>query len=834
MQDSKSEEYAAQVRSIQKICNAYRFIFSEIGPNYHRADFELNRKNLITELLKELPLSISLREELISAIEVGWKLKSTSRELLGEDYAAMANIINNFLKDLEAEIRFAKNLHQSIFDYSLDMIFKWNQLFEKDQRMDLIEVLQDIRPRVEKFLLNGTDLAPKTKNDFPSQRMNHRISHKNPKIKITKEKLIAALDEGKTYRDCAEMFGCNYRTIAYYFKKFGLSKSGKPALSKETLEYHLMKMTPAECAKELGYDKQTIYKCMKKFGLKSCLRRSSEDLEQEILMAIKNSPSISSDELVDLCKAEKRTISKYLNKLINRNLVQYGYTATSDLEDTLIHKAIDNYNLIIYTFIKNNPGIASDDIIVRLNKKKDFVLKSLSKLVSAKLVKFGYVSATETSLSTYISNLELDQERQSLEEDYKVSQFIIQNDRNWIKEGDDLYYRKNFKESISCYDRAIEWDPVAADVYYKKGKSLSALSAYEDSIKCYDTALKLNPIFLDALFDKGLALLNLGRNADCALCCDQIIRINPEYAPAWYFKGFVASISNQYEIALYSYENAIRIDPSMALAWLGRGNIFYKMANYNDAIKSYDMAIEEDPLYANAWYNKGLVLKKLGYYNEALKAYNKAININKFNFKYWNNKGVVLKNLKRYDEALECYDKAIELGVVDINLLNNTGNALYGLTRYEDAIGCYNSAIDIDSRNVIAFYNKGLSMSKLNRIEIAVELYEKIITIDPEFIKAWINKGFAHKNLSNYKYAIECFDRAICLEPSAASLWCAKGTIFNDMGNYMEANRCYSRAIELNPKLAEAWNGNGLSLSGLGRYTDARNAFSRAKTLGFS
>ncbi len=863
MQDIKSGGNGALIKSIQKICRAYKCIFSEISPVYHKADFEIDKRSLVIALLKELQLPTLLKEELISSIEIGWISQSSPEELLGVDYEVATETINKFLNELENEIKSGRAHPKSIFKYSLDLagLMNNNQLIGKYRRTESVEALPEVLSRVENYLLNGIDIGPSANSDSHSSQMNHKLpqlrSNTNQKAaprlssrdagnyrtyrtqslksNLTKEKLIAALDDDKTYKDCAEMFGCSWSTIAHYAKKFGLSKSQKPALTKEALEYHLVRMTPAQCAAKLGYDKPYIYLCMRKFGLKSGLRRSLKDLDNEILDAIKDSPSISLEDLGDQCEASKETISRSINRLIDGGFIRFGYTTTVYSEESLIVALNYKYSLKdIYSTVRSNPGISSDDLIIRLKTTKDFVLKSLNRLISAKLIKFGYVFNDKSNNNTYISVPEMSQERLAFEEDYKASQFLCQDDRNWINEGDNLYSLGNFEEAICFYDRAIEIDSSLPDGYYKKGKGLSALSNYEDSIKCFDLALTINPIFLDALFNKGLALIKLERYADSSLCHDKVIEINPRYALAWCYKGFVANILNQYERALYFYGNAIEIDPSIAMAWQGIGNILYKSGRYDDASKSYDMALEENPLYADAWYNKGLVLKKLGHYAEALDAYNKAIDINEKNYKYWNNKGIVLKNLGRYDEALDCYDKVIELEVIDIKLLNNIGNAFYGLGRYEDAIECYNNAIALNPDSIIPLYNKALSMSRLGKIEVAMEIYEKITIIDSDFIYAWINKGFAYKKLSQHKEAIGCFDKAISIEPSIEILWCYEGEVLNTMGNYLEANRCYSKAIELKPELAEAWNGCGLALAGLGQYTDARKAFSKAKSLGYS
>jgi tetratricopeptide (TPR) repeat protein len=833
MQEMKSDANAALIISTQKICSAYKRIFSELSPDYHKADFEVNKRSLVITLLKELQLPTSLKEELISAIEICWIPQSSPEELLGVDYEAATDIINKFLEELETEIKSSRDLPKSIFKYSLDLAGLRND--RKGPRIESVEVLTEIRSRVENYLLNGTDIGPLENNDSHSSRMNHKLpqlkcatnklqGHNSLRSNITKEKLKAALDEDKSYKECAEMFGCCYRTIAYYAKTYGLSKP-KRNLTKDVLEYHLMKMTPAQCAEELGYNIHTVYQSMKRFGLKSDVIRSSKEIDKRTFNLIRDFPGISAEDLMKKSISERGTISKSLNRMIDKGLIRFGY-ATRFVP---VDKSAQFRNNEIYDIIENNPGISADDLSLQLNKSKDYVLIFINKLISNKLVQIGYIisDSSKNDANRYIQRgnqetsgneegnedfsasskayesaieTEIMEEQLSIAQESKMCKLLCSDSHDWIKKGDYLRNLGNLNESINCYNLALDLNPYCQEAWHNRGLALMKLCRYEQAIMCYNKA----------------------------------IEINPRYALAWYYKGVASFILGQYENALYYYDNAINLVPSLAKVWQSRGYVLYKLAHFRDAIKSFDMALEEDPLCANTWYNKGVVFKKLGCYAEALKAYDEALNIYKFDPRYWNNKGVVLKNLGRYEEALTCYDKVILLGHMDIIVLNNKGNAFYGLRKYEDAVIYYNKAIELNPNSFIILYNKAISLNRLGRINEAIELYETINIYEPRFIRAWINKGFAYKNLSQHNEAIECFDRAICLEPSIGKLWCYKGEVLNTIGNYLEANQCYNKAIELNPELAEAWNGSGLALAGLGQYIDARKAFLKARSLGYS
>jgi tetratricopeptide (TPR) repeat protein len=831
MQNTKSDANATLVISIQKICSAYKRIFSNIHPDYHKADFEVNKRSFVIALLKELPLPTSLKEEFVSAIELGWIPQSSPEELLGEDYEAATNVINRFLNELETELKFNRAIPQLIFRYSLDLAdIKDNPFIGKDLRIESANALAKILPRVENYLLNGTDIEPSTNNAFLFSRVNHKLPQskctnktqgsKSIRSNITKEKLKAALDEGKSYKECAEMFGCNYNAICYYAKTYGLSKS-KRTLTKEVLEYHLTRMTPRQCAAKLGYHITTIYQSMKKFGLKSDLIRSPKEIDKRTLNFIRDFPGISAEDLISKSRSDRGTISKSLNRMVDNGLIQFGY-ATRD-------KSIKFRDDEVYTIIQNNPGISAEDLSFRLNRSKEYILIYINKLISNKLVQIGYILSNYSKIDTNKDIININHEASADEKNNEDSssrpkefETIIETD---ITEVQISFAEESKMCKLQCND-SQDW--------IEKGNYLQSLGNFEESINCYNLALDMDPFCLDAWQNRGSALMKLGRYEQAIMCYNKSIEINPRYALAWYCSGVASSILGQYEDALYYYDNSIKIDPSLAVVWRSRGYVLYKLDHYSDAVKSFDMALEENPLCADTWYNKGVVFKKLGCYAEALKAYDEALRIHKLNHQYWNNRGVVLKNLGRYEEALTCYDKVIILGHMDTIVLNNKGNAFYGLGRYEDAIMYYNKAIELDPHNIVILYNKAISINRLGRIKEASKLYEIINITEPNFTRAWINKGFAYKNLSRHNEAIECFDKAITLEPLIGKIWCYKGDVLNIMGNYFEANKCFIKAIELNPELAEAWNGSGLALSGLGRYADARKAFSKAKSLGYS
>jgi len=59
------------------------------------------------------------------------------------------------------------------------------------------------------------------------------------------------------------------------------------------------------------------------------------------------------------------------------------------------------------------------------------------------------------------------------------------------------------KEAVSCYDKALKFDPRNAGFWICKGSALAALGQYETAISCMDKALTIDPRNVYAWINKA-------------------------------------------------------------------------------------------------------------------------------------------------------------------------------------------------------------------------------------------------------------------------------------------------------------------------------------------
>jgi tetratricopeptide (TPR) repeat protein len=74
-----------------------------------------------------------------------------------------------------------------------------------------------------------------------------------------------------------------------------------------------------------------------------------------------------------------------------------------------------------------------------------------------------------------------------------------------------IYERsKEDRKALQDYTKAIELNPKATDIYFRKGLLNRGLKNYEDSIKDFDRVIELEKDSSDAYFERGTTYAYLG------------------------------------------------------------------------------------------------------------------------------------------------------------------------------------------------------------------------------------------------------------------------------------------------------------------------------------
>jgi len=192
--------------------------------------------------------------------------------------------------------------------------------------------------------------------------------------------------------------------------------------------------------------------------------------------------------------------------------------------------------------------------------------------------------------------------------------------------GDLLRSVELYKDSLDCYQKALELDQSNASTFAGQGAALDDLERYEEALESYQKALDLDPESVDAWRNRGVSLYNLGRS----------------------------------EEALESYKKALEFEPKSVTAWGNQGNALMNLERYEEALNACDRAFKIDSKNYQALNTQALALSLLKNFDKALTAIDEAINLKPQEVVLRANRGIILARAGRYTEALAECEQAIK------------------------------------------------------------------------------------------------------------------------------------------------------------------------------
>ncbi len=63
----------------------------------------------------------------------------------------------------------------------------------------------------------------------------------------------------------------------------------------------------------------------------------------------------------------------------------------------------------------------------------------------------------------------------------------------WFNRGNVLFIQEKYKEALSCYDKALEYNNKCADFFYAKGCALNCMKHFDEALSCFDTVIAVDP-----------------------------------------------------------------------------------------------------------------------------------------------------------------------------------------------------------------------------------------------------------------------------------------------------------------------------------------------------
>lgn len=241
---------------------------------------------------------------------------------------------------------------------------------------------------------------------------------------------------------------------------------------------------------------------------------------------------------------------------------------------------------------------------------------------------------------------------------------------------------------------ALKWDHLD---WNNKGLSYNNLGRYVDAITCFDKAIQLDPMNAGAWHNKSFALISLSRIPEACDSCNEALRINPSHAAALLNKAQLLAMSGELKeafdyiykslstrslndeivanaaamLSLYKFESkdehaicrkisSLEIIPRSVDGFVNVGLCHLKVGDLEKALCLFRTAENLDPDDSMVWFELMELYFKRQDADNALIYCNKLIDNNSHFEQAVRNKSIVLSNTGRMDQAIRLLTDTLE------------------------------------------------------------------------------------------------------------------------------------------------------------------------------
>lgn len=227
--------------------------------------------------------------------------------------------------------------------------------------------------------------------------------------------------------------------------------------------------------------------------------------------------------------------------------------------------------------------------------------------------------------------------------------------------------RGNNAERTKKINELLAVDKLNPDANIELGEDAFKRKNYKQALMYYKRALVKEPSNIDALWGVGQSDYFLERDEESKEFFNKIIAIDPRNANAYSYLGKLAYANNEYLIALNHVKKAIEIDPDNYQFHLNAGTYERCLGHYDNAITEWTKAIELEGDYFLAYAYRGGLYDETDNFEKALEDYLMVIKLNPKYYYAYESIGIVALHQKNWKTAREAFAKCYEFNKDNIS-----------------------------------------------------------------------------------------------------------------------------------------------------------------------
>ncbi|MFT5367740.1 MAG: tetratricopeptide (TPR) repeat protein [Candidatus Latescibacterota bacterium] len=216
-----------------------------------------------------------------------------------------------------------------------------------------------------------------------------------------------------------------------------------------------------------------------------------------------------------------------------------------------------------------------------------------------------------------------------------------------------------FEQAVALYQRAIEYNPNYAMVYYHMGNALSKLHRYNLAVASYNKSIALNPDYIESIQNIANVFFENGDFQNAEQLFRKVVRLDTENATAFYNLGIALFAQHKYQEAETLFRKTVDMDTIDWDAYSMLGETLFHLNKFDDAIVTNRHLFQNQPHNLKALKNLGLLFLKTDRYVEAVSILEKAVGVAPDDLEVLSALAFAYEQSHNFQEAIVVYKKLL-------------------------------------------------------------------------------------------------------------------------------------------------------------------------------
>lgn len=233
---------------------------------------------------------------------------------------------------------------------------------------------------------------------------------------------------------------------------------------------------------------------------------------------------------------------------------------------------------------------------------------------------------------------------------------------SWVREGDALWGRGEYRRALSAYETAIAHDATSGEAFLGRGAAYFRMNEYQKAVRDFERARELCPLDVTPHVNLGSALARAGSYVRALDALNQALDLDSDAYEARINRGILHLVHlSDTDSALRDFNQAIRLRPDDYGGYFNRAAVYEKMDRFEEAVDDYDRSLTRKPGFPLVYFNRANAVMRMGGAEKAIEDYTRFVERFSGHVGGYFNRALAYAEIGDYGKALSDFDRVIAL-----------------------------------------------------------------------------------------------------------------------------------------------------------------------------